>query len=110
MILPKLEGYVIYDPVSGLFSKGGTISYWQKKGKIWASMSAVHCHLAQYIKDIYIYKDNKVTRLEYQNRYEAKFAFVVNVATGESMGSVEGIINELIVRRIKKDARKKNVR
>ena len=104
--LPKLEGYVIFDPESGLFSRGRMCGYgkWQKKGKIWSSMRAVHCHLAQYIFEQYSYEylNFKIKDISYINKYDKKEAYVVDLTNGDVVASVKDIIDELIAKRKKK--------
>lgn len=45
IIIPQMNGFSIYDPATGLFSKGGMPPTWGKKGKIWNSIGALKNHL-----------------------------------------------------------------
>lgn len=58
MNLPKLEGYVIYNPATGMYSKGGTYGIWAKKPKIWSDAAHVKAHLAMYVNRDYTYLSN----------------------------------------------------
>jgi hypothetical protein len=53
--LPKLEGYVIYNHFTGLYSKGGTVGLFATRPKIWSSVGAVKSHLALHINRHYEY-------------------------------------------------------
>jgi hypothetical protein len=53
MNLPKLEGYVIYNPDTGMYSKGGSYGVFSPRPKIWSSIGAVKNHLALYINRHY---------------------------------------------------------
>ena len=53
MKFPKLEGYVIYNPSTGLYSKGGTMGVFATRPKIWSSVGALKNHLALYINRHY---------------------------------------------------------
>lgn len=53
MAMPKLEGYVIHDPFTGMYSKGGTYGVFAPRPKIWSSVGAVKNHLALYINHRY---------------------------------------------------------
>lgn len=43
--IPKVEGFVIYNPDEGLFSSGGARPCWRKKPKIWANIGHLKNHL-----------------------------------------------------------------
>jgi hypothetical protein len=51
--IPKLEGYVIYNPSTGLYSKGGTVGVFATRPKIWSSVGAVKNHLALFVNRRY---------------------------------------------------------
>lgn len=79
--LPKLEGYVIYNPTTGLYSKGGSYGVWSKRPKIWSSIGAVKNHLVQYVsRDYTNYEATGKATLIITNHY--KGAVVLNVADG----------------------------
>lgn len=44
--LPEIKGFMIYNPKTGLFSKGGQPSpIWSKHGKIWKNIGHLKNHL-----------------------------------------------------------------
>jgi hypothetical protein len=55
IVLPtlKMEGYVIVDVHTGLFSSGGTEPKFKKKGKVWSNIGHLKNHLAQFIEPYY---------------------------------------------------------
>ena len=57
IMLPKLEGYVIYNPANGLFSGGGmncgSWSNWRKNPKIWKKIGHLKSHLNQFVYEDY---------------------------------------------------------
>lgn len=53
MTMPKPEGYVIYNPSTGLYSKGGTAGVFATRPKIWSSVGAVKNHLALFVNRRY---------------------------------------------------------
>ena len=57
--IPKLEGYVIYNPSTGLYSKGGTAGVFAPRPKIWSSVGAVKNHLALFVNRHYEYVLNE---------------------------------------------------
>jgi hypothetical protein len=44
--LPKLEGYVIYNPATGLFAKKGDHG-WSKSGNVWRTLPHLKNHIQQ---------------------------------------------------------------
>lgn len=52
-VLPKMEGFVIYNPATGLFSKGGTNGTWAKRPKIYTSLGHLKSHLTQFVNTQY---------------------------------------------------------
>lgn len=57
--LTKLEGYVIYNHFTGLYSKGGTMGVFATRPKIWSSVGAVKNHLALFVNRHYEYVLNE---------------------------------------------------
>jgi len=45
----KLEGYAIYNPATGKWSKGGTGPKWGKNPKVWGSRGHLKTHLCQFV-------------------------------------------------------------
>ncbi len=47
----KLKGYAIFNPATGLFSRGGTSKNlrWGKRPKIWGGLNYLKNHLCQYV-------------------------------------------------------------
>lgn len=43
--LPALQGYVIFDEETELYSKGGSVPRWHKTAKIWRRMTDLKLHL-----------------------------------------------------------------
>ena len=63
--IPKMEGYVIYNPSNQKFSRGGTSSnlpnFWSRKPKIWRRIGDLKNHLVLYINVSYYNKIFKIT-------------------------------------------------
>lgn len=85
--LPKLEGYVIYDPTTGLFSSGGMPGkmHWRKKPKIWTGIGPLKNHLRQfkwhdYDRDINGYSIDEFI-LKVSECY--KHAVIIDISTGK---------------------------
>jgi len=77
MNLPTLEGYVIYNPATSLYSRGGVRGEWSKKPKIWSSIGHLKNHLSLYI----------ITDFDKNNSYfvvtdHYKDCIVVNIIDG----------------------------
>lgn len=52
-IRPKMEGYVIYNPATGVFSSGGVTPRWGPRPKIWSSIGALKNHIGLFIPGKY---------------------------------------------------------
>ena len=46
----NIEGYVIRNPETGLYSSGGSHLLWKKKPKIWSAPGHLSNHLNLYLK------------------------------------------------------------
>jgi hypothetical protein len=90
-----LNGYIIVDPDTGLYSKGGIYGGCNsKKPKIWNTISALSNHLVQFINS-----DGSVITLR---RFPYKGnELVYEVLSKQSCFSVQEKINSLIVNRYK---------
>jgi hypothetical protein len=81
--LPQLEGYVIFNPDTGLYSRGGTDVKWTKLPKLWTTVGAVKNHLALHVRRDY-------SGFHLQPGYKAKVIIqdlykgckVINIADG----------------------------
>ena len=58
--LPRMEGYVIYNPDTGLFSAGGTGPTWRKKPKIWSGLGPLKNHLQLFVNSYGRYAEKKI--------------------------------------------------
>lgn len=104
--LPKLEGYMIYNPKTELFSKGGIDPSWKKQGKIWSKLGHLKNHLIQscivkkyghYINGEYVNdKFIKVNLLSYDGKNNYKDCVIINVATGQVVSDVLSLLKELV--------------
>lgn len=48
--IPTIEhSYVIFDPNTGLYSKGGSYKVWRKKPKVWANIGHLKNHLNMFL-------------------------------------------------------------
>lgn len=79
--LPKLEGYVIYNPEKELFSSGGTNPKWQKKPKIWGNLGHLKNHLHMAIGPHPAYYEDKVRKV----CTVYKGCVVINIVTQETL-------------------------
>ena len=84
-VLPEIKhGYVIYDPVTGLYSKGGTWNVWRKKPKVWSNIGFLKNHLHMFT-DPYYNKDRT-----YKGHEE-----IHDIVTKEKLCTVDEMLNEL---------------
>lgn len=81
----KLEGYAIYNPATGLWSKGGTGHDWKKKPKIWSNIGHLKNHLNLGIFARYSNKwnDEPCSHFIISNRYNG--CVVIDVTTGNAL-------------------------
>lgn len=76
--IPKLEGYVIWNPDNGKFSRGGYQPVkWTKNGKIWSQIGHLKNHI--YLAII----ATRYERKEFILRNDYKGCIVYDVATGQ---------------------------
>lgn len=47
----ELKAYKIINETTGLFSTGGLLPRWTKRGKTWSQINHVKAHLRQFISD-----------------------------------------------------------
>lgn len=50
-----MKGYAIYNPNTGLWSRGGNPPSWSKNPKIWSNIGHIKSHLSMCIVDEYSY-------------------------------------------------------
>jgi hypothetical protein len=57
----QIEGFVIYNPQTKLFSRGGfsRLKLWSKRAKIWGTLGHVKNHLNMFVYREYNYVDGK---------------------------------------------------
>lgn len=73
--IPKVSGFVIYNPKTGLFSKGGSYSFndtdrlWSKTPKIWKAIGHVKNHLSQYVGNLTKDYNNNIWLYHVSNVY-----------------------------------------
>lgn len=86
IVLPtlKMEGYVIVDLNTGLFSSGGTNPRFKKKGKIWSSLGHLKNHLALFTEKYY--RDNA-------DPYRKAKAKAFDIVTGKELFDVSEYID-----------------
>lgn len=95
--LPKPKGYIIYDPETGLYSRGGDFNGWKKNPKIWANIGHLKNHF-----NLFISSDGKSTqynRCPYKGHEE-----VYDIVTNTKLGTVKEYINEIRSRKMKEHA------
>lgn len=76
----KLEGYAIYQPSTGLWSKGGTDRGLKKKPKIWSNIGHLKNHLNLGIT--FAYRQPPCFLIT--NKYDR--CVVIDVTTGQPLG------------------------
>ena len=84
MPILKMEGYVIADPATGLFSTGGTNPKFKKKGKIWSTLGHLKNHLAQFMEKYYS---------KGADPYRETKAKAYDIVTGKELFDVSEYIN-----------------
>lgn len=84
----KLEGYAIYNPSTGLWSRGGTgPNLWKKKPKIWSNIGHLKNHLNLSIHCEYANQWNKVERSHFNISARYSGCVVIDVTTGNPLDS-----------------------
>jgi hypothetical protein len=96
--IPKLEGYVIYNPETQLFSSGGMHILWKKKGKIWATIGNLKNHIRLHMRCQYANRGyqvdengdrffgilpNEISKFVIPKTY--KNCVILDIATGENI-------------------------
>jgi hypothetical protein len=82
MKLPnELKGYVIYEPKTGTYSRGGR-SGWGKTPKIWTSLRNLKLHLQMFVSEWSYHK-----KIYLSSRY--KDCVVVDITTGEPSNEID---------------------
>lgn len=81
--LPKLEGYVIWNQKTGLFSSGGSCPKLRNKGKIWRTLG----HVKNHLHVVMPYDPAKAGRHIWLDKWEYpdpvyKDCVIVNIADG----------------------------
>lgn len=82
----KIQQYKIFDPNTGLFSKGGIRAHkdkydWSKKGKLWTSAGALRRHLNQYTETFYLNRD--YSKPQFRNFIPEKWIVIEQVVTDD---------------------------
>ncbi len=102
LVMPtlKMEGYVIADPVTGLFSGGGMDSIMKKRGKVWANIGHLKNHLAQFVYQYYQQKEYSITTAAepYRN------AKVYDIVSNKELFDVWDYLEKLAARKTKEHA------
>lgn len=75
----KFEGYVILDPRTGQYSRGGTAPDWGKRPKVWSGIGPLKNHLNQFVHQTYGQTDKIVVRSTYNG------CIIINALTGDSL-------------------------
>ena len=89
----KYEGYVIFNPQTQMFAKGGysTINRWSKRPKIWRNIGHVKNHLAMYVNRAYNYVDGRqYCKLHISSIYDG--CEVVDINTDQTVAKCEDIL------------------
>lgn len=109
--LPKPEGYVIYNPSTGLYSKGGTYGVFSPRPKIWSSIGAVKNHLALYVNRRYDYymkvegSLHKVSRTDIVISAHYKGCNVINLVDGTEPFKIHDYMREKAEKEVKSYSR-----
>ncbi len=83
---PKIEGFVIYNPTTGKWSKGGTYEHriWGDRPKIWKTMGHLKNHLGQLLQGGWHYEEVDGERKKFRILSPVYQGCVVfNIATDE---------------------------
>lgn len=96
----KLEGYAIYNPITQMWSKGGTGPKWNKKPKIWSTVGNLKNHLNQmvYASTRYDWIPNSTTAINIRSVYDGCVIWDV-VANSEWLGPTIDQIYESYIER-----------
>jgi len=74
LIFPTIKGYAVYNPATGLWSRGGIDVKWSKKApKIWTGLGTFKNHIAQHV-----YSDCYRSWNDNSNRRVTNFFYVIN--------------------------------
>ncbi len=102
LVMPtlKMEGYVIVDPATGLFSSGGMSPKFKKRGKVWANIGHLKNHLAQFVYQYYREKEYTIVKAAEPYR-KAK---VYDIVSNKELFDVWEYLEELAARKTKERA------
>lgn len=84
-----LKGYAIFNPATGLWSKGGTGPKWAKNPKIWSNIGPLKNHINQFVSRQYPDRWNNLqnSRFKISNSYRG--CQVIDVTTGNPVDNFD---------------------
>lgn len=84
-----LKGYAIFNPATGLWSKGGTGNSWGKNPKIWSAIGHLKNHLLLSVRCQYPDRWNGLTNKRFfiSNKYRG--CQVIDVTTGNPVDNFD---------------------
>lgn len=84
-----LKGYAIFNPVTGLWSRGGTGHGWGKNPKIWFAIGHLKNHLNLSIHVQYPSKYNSVPTKRFYIGNKYRGCQVIDVTTGKQVDNLD---------------------
>jgi len=104
--IPKFEGFVLYDPVTQLFSRGGDPNQWGKKPKIWRSVGHMkNSFNGEAVQRHYIYNDPNILWKDYKVQITINPKFfrykAINIVSNDEAFDMKTYLYEYAARQAK---------
>jgi hypothetical protein len=84
-----LKGYAIFNPSTGLWSRGGTGPKWGKNPKIWSNVGHLKNHLNQFVHRQYPDRWNDLQKSRFKIRNSYRGCQLIDVTTGNSVDNLD---------------------
>lgn len=84
-----LKGYAIFDPATGLWSRGGVGRNWSKNPKIWSGMGPLKNHINQCIHRQYPGRWIHIEKSRFYISNKYRGCQVIDVTTGQPVDNFD---------------------
>ncbi len=84
-----LKGYAIFNPATGLWSKGGTGPRWAKNPKIWSNIGHVKNHLLLFVNRQYPDRWNNLAKSRFKISNTYRGCQLIDVTTGKPVDNFD---------------------
>jgi hypothetical protein len=84
-----LKGYAIFNPSTGLWSRGGVDPKWGKNPKIWSNVGHLKNHLNQFVHRQYPDRWNDLQKSRFKIRNSYRGCQLIDVTTGNPVDNLD---------------------